>query len=754
MRISHLNPPSSFIRQATKPSSAVIRFPLPTVNNPHALSQTSSAVQPVEVADQNPQSPTSTTSSTSDHLAAPQSTRIPVGTVHSINPNLALSSQPESPPRPRPLATFQHRQEQEAPLGSSPAPRHSLGRRRRSGGGDSNTSISELSLPGAPPSGSTITEPPRKKRRSSGVTMLANADSSGTPNGRSQPYANGNSVSSPSAAMTTNGTLKSGSSKNGSARPRSTEKYYGHDREEVTRLLIQALSDMGYHSAAQDVSQTSGYELEGPIVAAFRTAILEGNWVEAEELLDGTAPPGESKGPNYNRLVLANGADRSIMKFWIRQQKYLELLEQSEHGQALMVLRNELTSLYQNTQTLHFLSSLMMCHSKEELRSKAEWDGAEGLSRQVLLSELSKCISPSVMLPEHRLAILLHQVKDSQIGNCFWHSSSAPPSLYSDHSCNKADFPTETVVELDDHAGEVWQVVFSHDGTKLASCGSDKQVIIWEVPSFKILFTLKEHSDGVGNVAWSWDDSMLVTCCRDHYARIWDMTNGDCIRQLERFGEPASSCVWIPDNSSFITSSFDKVGSIVQWSVSGERMHDLRGPQRVEELAISPDGRWLVAMDCEKHIHVFNFVTKDFEYKLDLRVRLTSLSFSHDSRHLLVNQTNGCAQLIDLVRRSPVQQYVGHKGGEFIIRATLGGANESFVISGSEDGTIHIWHKGSGHPIEKLPGHSPRCNSVAWCPTNPRLFASCGDDGKVKIWSNDQWRWAQRQNAATRSSNV
>ncbi|KAI1820604.1 WD40-repeat-containing domain protein [Xylaria intraflava] len=586
--------------------------------------------------------------------------------------------------------------------------------------------------------------------------MLANADGSGTANSRSQPYANGKSSQAPSVASTANGTHKSGSSKNGTSKPRSTEKYFGHDREEVTRLLIQALSDMGYHTAAQNVSQASGYELESPTVASFRAAILGGNWVEAEELLDGTVPPDENRGHNQNGLVLANGADRSIMKFWIRQQKYLELLEQNEHGRALTVLRNELTSLYQNTQKLHFLSGLIMCDSKEELRSRANWDGAGGRSRHILLSELSKCISPSVMLPEHRLAILLHQVKESQIGGCFWHSSAMPPSLYSDHSCNKADFPTETVIELDDHAGEVWQVVFSHDGTKLASCGSDKQVIIWEVPSFKILHSLKEHGDGVGNVAWSWDDSMLVTCCRDRYARLWDMTTGKCIRQLERFGEPASGCVWTPDNQSFITSSFDKVGSIVQWNISGARMYDLRGPQRVEELAISPDGHWLVAMDCEKHIHVFNFETREFEYKMDLKTRLLSLSISHDSRHLLVNQMNGCAQLIDLIRRTPVQQYTGHKGGDFVIRASLGGADESFVVSGSEDGNINIWHKATGHPIEKLAAHSPRCNSVSWCPSNPRLFASCGDDGKVKIWSNDQWRWnaLQRQNAATRNSHA
>lgn len=584
--------------------------------------------------------------------------------------------------------------------------------------------------------------------------MLTDMDSSATANVRSRAYANGKSNQRAPAVATANGTHKPSSSTNGTAKPRGSEKYLGHDREEVTRLLIQALSDMGYHTAAENVSQESGYELENATVASFRTAILEGNWAEAEELLGASVSSGEAGNQNGYGMVLASGADQTVMKFWIRQQKYLELLEQKEHSQALTVLRTELTSLYQHTQKLHFLSALIMCQSKEELRLKAGWDGANGRSRHTLLSELSKCISPSVMLPEHRLANLLHQVKESQIIGCTWHSSAVPPSLYSDHYCNRLDFPTETVLELDDHAGEVWQVVFSHDGTKLASCGSDKQVIIWEVPSFKILHSLQEHDDGVGGVAWSWDDSMLVTCCRDRYARLWNVATGKLLKRLDRFDEPVSSCVWSPDNKSFLTGSLDKVGSLVEWDLLGDKIRDWRGPQRIEELALSPDGRWLVAMDCDKHIHVYNFETRDFEYKLDLKVRLTSVSISHNSRHLLVNQTNGLAQLIDLVLRTPVQHYTGHMGGDFVIRASLGGADEMFVITGSEDGFINIWNKSTAQCIQKLAAHSPRCNSVSWCPTNPQIFASCGDDGKIKIWSNENWRVSRRPNGSMRQAGI
>lgn len=575
--------------------------------------------------------------------------------------------------------------------------------------------------------------------------MLADSDRSMGANGTSRPYANGKANQRSSASSTANGTHKAPGVINGSSKTRPPGNYFGHNREEVTRILIQALSDMGYHSAAQSVSQESGFELESPMVAAFRNAILEGNWEEAERLLSGASVASERAGENGNGLILGNGADRHMMRFWIRQQKFLELLEEKNTGQALMVLRNELTPLYQDTHKLHFLSSLLMCQKTEDLKKKAEWDGAYGESRHILLSQLSKCISPAVMLPEHRLAILLHQVKSNQIGGCLWHCSATPPSLYSDHVCDRRRFPTENVIELDEHDDQVWQVMFSHDGTKLASCGQGKQVIIWDVPSFEPIHFLKDHEDGVGNIAWSWDDSMLVTCCQDRYARLWDTNTGACLQKLERSQEPVTSCVWAADSQTFVTGALDKSHGLVQWNIRGEKIYDWNCSHRVEDLAVSPDGHWLVAADGGTNIHVYNFVTRELAYQMDLQVRLTSISISQNSRHLLVNHNNGIAQLIDLVLREPVQSYTGFTIEKFMIRSSFGGADESFVISGSEDGSINIWHKASAQLVEKLNGHIPGCNSVSWNPADPCLFASCGDDGKIKIWSNNDWRRTHHQ---------
>lgn len=205
----------------------------------------------------------------------------------------------------------------------------------------------------------------RRKRRREEPRMRLDGESSNS-NGTSRPFSNGPGTSPlHKAAMSnsTNGSRRSppamnGSSTNGhsdsSGKPKPT--YFGHDRGEVTRILIQSLTDLGYNGAAASLSQESGFDLESPTVAAFRNAVLEGAWAEAEELLFGGSTEEGGVSINGNGLTLQEGVDKNVMRFWLRQQKFLELLEQRDTGRALMVLRSELTPLYQDMGKLHFLS--------------------------------------------------------------------------------------------------------------------------------------------------------------------------------------------------------------------------------------------------------------------------------------------------------------------------------------------------------------------------------------------------------------
>lgn len=446
-----------------------------------------------------------------------------------------------------------------------------LGEGRSTAAPEGQSNTRELSGQDNPPS-------PKRRRlasnnmRPDGTPSMSNANGfSPLSNGSTAPPFRKTALSSPvNGHSPSQGVTNGQAQRNGSSQPPSSS-YYGHDREEVTRILIQSLFDLGYEGAATTLSRESGYELESAAVAAFRSAVIEGRWADAESiLLDSYHPDDKSpnnditNGRNYSweRLVLADGADKNELLFCLRQQKFLELLQARDVGSALMVLRQELTPLNHDISQLHALSrcvsayflllvvhlqllicgSLLMC-PPEHLEAQSGWEGSVEQSRQKLLSELAseitlpfiqypyngrytksspESISPSVMIPDHRLAVLLDHVKQNQINQCLYHNTAVAPSLYSDHLCDRSQFPLQTELQLHHHTGEVWHVEFSHDGSKLATSSQDCTVLIYDTATFSILQKLTDHDKPVACVSWSPDDSKLVSCS-DKKARLFDM---------------------------------------------------------------------------------------------------------------------------------------------------------------------------------------------------------------------------------------
>lgn len=133
----------------------------------------------------------------------------------------------------------------------------------------------------------------------------------------------------------------------------------------MTRILIQTLHELGYTSSASQLSSESGFELETSGVATFRSAVLGGRWAEAERTLiqsfKNTGSQLDRKPPPEETLLLAEGADRNGMLFYLRQQKFLELLEARDLAAALSVLRQELTPLKFDVDRLHALSRYVCC---------------------------------------------------------------------------------------------------------------------------------------------------------------------------------------------------------------------------------------------------------------------------------------------------------------------------------------------------------------------------------------------------------
>ncbi|KAI0306418.1 WD40 repeat-like protein [Multifurca ochricompacta] len=512
------------------------------------------------------------------------------------------------------------------------------------------------------------------------------------------------------------------------------------DREEYIRLVIQSLRDIGYIESAATLEAESGYVMETSRVAEFRRCILEGTWNEAEHALE--------------RLGVAEDDGLWEARFLISQQKYLEYLEAGKTALALHVLRNELAPLHTDPEQLHPLSSLIMCTDVADLRQKAGWDGAHFSSRRRLLVNLQSYIPSSLMIPPRRFVTLLDQARLHQISQCIYHNApltSRHFSLYADHTCDTDLFPRITTTILQVHSDEVWSLEWSHNGKFLATASKDKSVIIWSVGVY--------HPFAVGCLAWSLDDTILLSSS-EQYIKMWNTESGICIRTIEAHTETVSALAWVPDGSGFISGSQDR--KINLWGSDGKQ-RDSWGITaiRITDLAVTPDFTRLVAVGESAKDPTLPTPRGDSntastasrngnnnptpsaprtpEHLMILSVslggQLTSVKISSDSQYALVNHAPDEIHLWDLFTGRLARKYTGQRQGRHIIRSCFGGVDGNFVVSGSEDGNVYVWHRDRAILLDVLTGHgSGSVNSVAWNPMNSQMFASCSDDFTIRLW--------------------
>ena len=513
-------------------------------------------------------------------------------------------------------------------------------------------------------------------------------------------------------------------------------------REELVRIVVQCMRELGYDESSRVLEAESGVMLHSAEVGDFRDNVLQGNWDVIGETLPMVGDP-----------------NAISVRFLVYEQNYLEALYAGDFPGALETLRRHLGPLGCRPERVQELSSwAMTCGSPEAVRIKAGWAVGEDCilkARHALLLSLQSHVAPGVLVPEGRLINLVEQALEGQVQRCAFHNTKQVSfSLFEDHVCTRQQIPTRTVAVLRGHSDEVWHVQFSHDGTRLASASKDNSVIIWDVSQLlncdgsgvvwvgdKIsvdgisltpprLHTLIGHTNHLSFVAWSPDDSMLLSCSNDKTVRLWRISDGACLQILCQHEDSVTSCAWFPDNRRFVSGGLDKC--VYQWDIDGKHVK-LQAESRINDLVISSDGSFMVSVCSDKKIHILTFDTQVSE-TITEDDSITSIFLSNDGRYLLLNLSQECIHIWDLQAKKLVHTYEGQRQGRYVIRSCLGGTNQSFVASGSEDSQVYIWHRASEELLNSISGHSGTVNAVCWNPVDPHMFATASDDHTIRVW--------------------
>mmetsp|Transcript_675 Transcript_675/g.917 ORF Transcript_675/g.917 Transcript_675/m.917 type:complete len:609 (-) Transcript_675:191-2017(-) len=512
-----------------------------------------------------------------------------------------------------------------------------------------------------------------------------------------------------------------------------TESGFKVSRAELIRILVQSMKDLGCKRSAESLEKESGVSMEKDSVQEFRDGVENGDWKKVKALL--------------TEMELSKD-DRIKAMILIHEEQFLELLEDGKTSEALKILRGEISPHLDDRSRLNSLSSLVMFPTATSMRTAANWPGVKAGSRLKLLNKLQKFLDPSCVVPESRLMTLIDQALRIQIFNCPFHNSKVKTlSLLHDCRCSLGEIPSVCAQTLDDHKDEVWAVSFSNDGLKLASASKDRTIILWDMHSCpekspSIIHRLKGHKKPPSFVSWSKTDDLLLSSDNSSSFKVWETKTGIlklAIPSTEKLNsadpDTIMACAWHPDGKHVISGSLTD-NKISTWDLTGSCVHVWELQHAMRDMCISSARQSLVLVGTDQSIRTYDCATRTRK-KCSIKETspITSFCLSRDGRYALLSLANPAAiRLWDLVTGEVVHQYDGVKQSRYVVQASFGGSEEMFVVSGSEDSQVYIWHRTSADLLAVLPGHSGTVNCVAWSQNSPHMFVSASDDNTIKVW--------------------
>ena len=242
---------------------------------------------------------------------------------------------------------------------------------------------------------------------------------------------------------------------------------------------------------------------------------------------------------------------------------------------------------------------------------------------------------------------------------------------------------------LPDQRGGVYRVVFSPDGSELATADSDGGVRLWDPATGQVRRDLSGHKSSVWPPVYRRDGGQLATSSNDGTTRLWDPATGQCRHVLRGHGRRVTSVTFSADGTLLAAGGND--GVVRLWDpATGQVRRVLTGvADRLVSAVFSPVGSLLATASNDGGVYLWNAATGAYEREMNV-----------ETDHLW---------------------------------AEAFGPDGAMLATANDDDTVRLWYRTTGRRIHTLSQHRGRVRSIAFSPDGAAIATGC-DDRIVRLW--------------------
>ena len=308
-------------------------------------------------------------------------------------------------------------------------------------------------------------------------------------------------------------------------------------------------------------------------------------------------------------------------------------------------------------------------------------------------------------------------------------------------------------VKLAGHTKRITAIVYSPDGTTIATASRDSTVRLWDADTGKHKTTLKHRrgvnatlpwnrdANAVNATAYSPDGNTIATGTQNGNVRLWDARTGRLKTKFKAHAFGVVSIAHSPDSNTIATVSWD--GTAELWDgQTGKHKTTITKHSRIAPLAYLPDGN-TIATGESGGFGLWDASTRKRETLTTIRG--TPIAYSPEGNTIATKNWNDTVQLWDAKtgkRKTTLKHtnliHLLFTDREYEISSAVFAPDGNTVVTVGEyythdEGTIYLWHVRTGK--RKIIYEGDNYHSVVAFSPDGRTIVSGDLGGKIRFWN-------------------